>query len=186
MSMPTDLLTEFTHEAADSSRRNARHVKSFAADLGEKSVGIDRRTAELFVREAVGSAIRFGRDAIPKWEAAIEFIKLEARSSSARLAIAATIEAFDSWLILEAETRQLLEIAARKGIAINEQAVHEFDATSRGVTAARTQAAAILAAFNQPWPEIDAARLAQGRKEVAEGRTMKSDEVIAAIRAARK
>jgi hypothetical protein len=186
MTMPTDLLTELTHEAADSSRRNARHVKSFAADLGEKASGIDRRTAELLVREAVARAIRFGVDAIPNWQATIEFLKVGPRSSAAKVIVAAAVESFDSWSILEAETRRLLEIASRKEIAINEQAIREFDNAAQGVAAVKAEAVSILAALDRPWPEIDAARLAEGRKDASEGRTMKPDEVIAAIRAARK
>jgi hypothetical protein len=186
MTMQTDLLAELTHEAADSSRRKARYVKVFAAALGERAAELDRRTVQLILREAVAQVARSGTDDVRRWGALVQSISTGTRSSVLKITVADAIEVFEAWMAWEGATRKCLAHAPEVGLTIEPEVISELDNTARTVAAAKAEAVAILAALDRPRPEIDAGRLADGRKDAAEGRTMKSDEVIAAIRAARK
>ena len=185
--MPTALLTELTHEAADSSRRVARYVKAFIASLEAEGLGLDRRLIELTIRESVANALRRGVNANRHWESLFELLRNRPGPGSlVKLIVELCVELADEWLGLEAETSKLVDLGIRAGLSLDERAIRELDDAARGVAKMKTEAAMILGGLDRPRPEIDVTRLAEGRKDAAEGRTMTSDQVIAAIRAARK
>jgi hypothetical protein len=185
--MPTDLLAELTHEAADSSRRRARYVRAFVASLEAEGPGIDRRKIELTVREAVADSARRGADTGRLWESLFEILRNRpARSSLVKLIAEEVIELTDEWLSLETQIRRLVDVCGKLGFEVGDQIVLQLDDASRAVAKVRSEAETIVTGLNRPRPPIDAARLAQARKSVAEGRALKTEEVIASIRRARQ
>jgi predicted transcriptional regulator len=185
--MPTDLLSELTHEAVDSSRRRTRYVKAFISSLEAEGPGTDRRRIELTVREVVADTARRGVDGVRLWASLFELLRSRpTRSALVKFIADEVVELADAWMELEAQIRKLVKVGAQAGAIIDESTARELDDTARAIAKMKAEAAMIVVGLSRPRPETDPARLAQGLQDAAEGRTMKPDEVIAAIRAARE
>ena len=187
MTMPTDLLAELTHETVDSSRRRAGYVSTFVSSLEAEGQGVDRSAVELTIQEVVADTAQRSIDAQRLWNSLFERLKIRpTRSSLVMLVAREIVQLAEEWQGLEVQIRRLLDFALKMGITINDKGVRELDDAARKMAKVRAEAEMIVAGLNRPRAEIDSARLAKGRKEAAEGRGVKSEEAIAAIRAARK
>jgi hypothetical protein len=185
--MPTDLLGELTHEAVDSSRRRARYVKAYVTSLETEGPAPDPQTLEVIIREVVSDAARRGADGVRLWASLFDLLRSRpTRSSLVRLFAEEVVELAEAWLNLECQLRKLMEIGERTGINVEEVVARELDNSASAIAKVRAEAATIVEGLSRPRPEIDAARLAAGIKSASEGRALKHDEAIAAIRAARK
>jgi hypothetical protein len=162
-------------------------VKAYVTSLEAEGPAPDPRTLEVIIREVVADASRRGADGVRLWASLFELLRNRpTRSSLVKLFAEEVVELSDAWLNLESQLRKLMEVGGRAGISVQEDAARELHDTASAIAKMRVEAATIVEGLSRPRPEIDAARLAAGLKSAAEGRALKHDEAIAAIRAARK
>jgi tetratricopeptide (TPR) repeat protein len=183
--MSTLLFPELAREMAGSNHRVGDSLEAESrrlTDLQQTTENRDAlaREAARSARSAMAAALRRHAEALDFWQSALDDFRdgvTDVRSKAMLENVRAII---DSWLRLARFSREMALFAGRSGNPL--VALGELDAAEAAIREVQSAVEKMSDFLNRPRPAVDAAILAAGREEIAQGRYRTAEQLRAAAR----